>query len=468
MKENNDIDKLLRASLDSYHPAPKASGKEKFLEEAADIVPGKNRPGAFWKPVTIAIVLVALTGSLLWYLSSTDYKNASYKIESSTTISDLDNIGINQDIASTEKTDQPDSKQASSLIENNAVHTEENITVTSNISNQIPSEEKIIPPNSKASSATKIISEPPATNASEQMSVPEPVTVKQDNNPYPVPSSATPNDSLIKITPLAQQDSIAKSGFSQQDSSGVSNPVPPQQNGGRMMFGLFYSLEKMYNAEESGKMMHSVGVGFQYRPFNPKYVVRVGAGINISPGSFDYGVDYNEYMGTYNHLDSVTFTLAVDNFHLQPNYHETQREVFDTAVRTQYLTTDKRFEYLYVPVMLGYDFVRKEHFTFGLRAGPSLSVLLNKKQENPEFYIGRNQVVQVNLLTPLRNVMNWQLTGGLNFTFISKDNYFIELEPAFSWYFDQLSGEDENKKNPYSIGLRIEMGILTKKLSVKQ
>ena len=234
------------------------------------------------------------------------------------------------------------------------------------------------------------------------------------------------------------------------------------------MLGLFYSLEKMYNAEESGKVMHSVGVGFQYRPFNPKYVVRVGAGINISPGSFDYGVDYNEYLGTYYHLDSVTFTLAVDNFHLQPNYHETQREVFDTAVRTQYLTTDKRFEYLYVPVMLGYDFVRKEHFTFGLRAGPSLSVLLNKKQENPEFYIGRNQVVQVNLLTPLRNVMNWQLTGGLNFTFISKDNYFIELEPAFSWYFDQLSGEDDNKKNPYSIGLRIEIGILTKKLSVKQ
>jgi len=468
MKENNDIDKLLRASLDSYHPAPKASGKEKFLEEAADIVPGKNRPGAYWKPVTIAIILVALTGSLLWYLSSSDDTNAIYKNESSTTINDEDKTRVNQDIASTEKTDKPDSKQSSSLIENNVVHTEENITVTRETSNKISSDEKIKSPNNFASRATKLQSEPPATNASEQMPVPEPAAVKQDYIPYPVPSSTNPNDSLIKITPLAQQDSIVKNGISQQDSSGVSNPVPIPQKGGRMMLGLFYGIEKIYNAEESGKIMHSVGVGFQYRPFNPKYVVRIGAGINISPGSFDYGVDYNEFLGTYNHLDSVSFILAADNFHLLPNYHETQREVFDTAVRTQYLTTDKRFEYLYIPVMLGYDFVRKEHFTFGLRAGPSLSVLLNKKQDNPEFYIGRNQVVQVNLLTPLRNVMNWQVRGGLNFTIISKDNYFIELEPAFSWYFDQLSGEDEHKKNPYSVGLRMEIGILTKKPIVKE
>ena len=70
MKENNDIDKLLRASLDQYKPAPGASGKNRFLEEAAGIMPGKSRRGGYWLPITIGIVFLAITGALVWYFAS--------------------------------------------------------------------------------------------------------------------------------------------------------------------------------------------------------------------------------------------------------------------------------------------------------------------------------------------------------------------------------------------------------------
>ena len=228
------------------------------------------------------------------------------------------------------------------------------------------------------------------------------------------------------------------------------------------MYSLFYKGEYILNSDEENKMVNSIGVEYQFRPFHPKYVVRAGLGVSLSAGNYEYGIDYNEYMGSYMHLDSVTFTLAEDNFHLESTYHQTEKTVYDTALQTEYLSTDKRFVYLYVPVMLGYDFIRTEKLTFGLRAGPSLSVLLNQKAATPDYDAGQNQVVGVNLLTPQREILNWQASGSLNLTFISKNDYFLEIEPAFSWYFNQLNGDDKGD-DPYSIGLRIAVGILPKK-----
>ena len=449
MKENNDIDKLLRASLDSYKPAPNAPGKKKFLEEAAGILPGKRRPGAWWKPVLIAVIIVGITGSLVWYLASVhNTESPAENVENEA------NAVISQNISISEKTETQITEQSISEKESETEITREKGTS--------------IKENLKTTIATDEIQSKQIVAAAKAKSLPDstqyPIFSTQNPTPntqYPIPNNTSADSAQYPTTNNNAKDSTAKTDISQADTIIAPAELKEQpQKGGLVFYSAFYQPELVFNTGEGNKMANSFGFEFQFRPFHPKYVIRTGLGISLSPGEYNYGIDYYEYMGSYLHLDSVTFTLAEDNFHLLPSYHQTEREVYDSEVQTQYTSTDKRFAYLYIPVMLGYDFIRKDHFTFGLRAGPSVSLLLNKKASQPQYNLGENQLVGVNQITPEREVMNWQVSGGLNLTFIGKNNYFIEAEPSFNYFFNQVSGEDGSKRHPYSVGFRIAVGIV--------
>jgi hypothetical protein len=463
MKENNDIDKLLRASLDSYKPAPDVSGKKKFLAEAAGILPGDRASGAWWKPVTIAIIIIGLTGSLVWYLVSI------YNSGSPTEIVNSEGSVFDTKVSSNINTETQKAEQTNNSIESKKEITKENNTVIMPNQNDEPvTEEQAVnyatstPKTTSIQTTTQYLS----TNNNNTAFPQYPITDNniKDTSLYPIPDDNLTDSIQYPLTITNPQDSIAKTDISQPDTTIVFNkPEPLPEKGGIPIYSLFYQPEYLFNLEDDNKMMHSLGAEFQFRPFHPKYVVRAGVGISLSPGEYDYGIDYYEYMGSYQHLDSVTFTLAEDNFHLLPTYHLTEKEVYDSEVQTQYTSTDKRFVYLYIPVSLGYDFIRHDHFTFGLRTGPSVSVLLNKKASQPQYELGENQLVGVTQISPERQVMNWQVSGGLNVTFIGKNNYFIEAEPAFNYYFNQVSGESGNKQHPYSLGIRMAVGIVPDK-----
>jgi cytoskeletal protein RodZ len=456
MKENNDIDKLLRASLDSYRPAPAPSGKERFLEEAASIMPGKARRGGYWLPISTAIVFLAITGGLVWYFASAPDSD----LTAPSTIS-------NNEVTAPYSQNKPS--------ENSTVIKEKSNIETSNDSQQ-----------SAVGSRQSTVSSQQSAVGSRQSAVgsqqDEPVATTQEeatalnNEKVSSQQSAVGSRQLAigNMEPGTLEPETLEPGTLEPETVSSQNPdtnqnsklIPPAgaQNSkfqqGRSMYSLFYKTEYLFNTNEKEKMVNSLGIEYQFRPFHPSLAMRVGAGISLSPGNYNYGIDYNEYMGSYLHLDSVSFSLAADNFHLETTYHQTEKTVYDTALQTEYLSTDKRFVYLYVPVMLGYDFIRTEKLTFGFRAGPALSVLLNQKAAMPDYDAGQNQLVGVNLLTPQREILNWQVMGGLNVTFISKNDYFLEIEPAFSWYLNQPAGNEGSRKYPYSLGIRLAIGIL--------
>jgi hypothetical protein len=452
MKERNDIDKLLRASLDGYRPAPPATGKDKFLDDAAGALPGKRRPGAFWVPLSVAILLLGLTGGIGWYLLNSS-ESSTKILGDGVTASEVKTANVNDQL---KQNANPNDKPTIVEVE----------TINQNLTDH----------KGKTAYAQPL----PETGIREAVSITQPLIEDEPANPVPgerlsdtlaspdAPTETQAGDS--EIPPAVPTDSTGETGISPDEigatiseiSGEITDPVTHPE-GEKSMYGIFYKPDFLYNIEDNKKLMHTLGVEYQFRLSHPRYVVRAGLGISLSPGYYDYGVDYNEYMGSYLRLDSVTFNLAEDNYHLESTYHQTEAQVWDSTLQTLYLTTDKRFAYLFIPVSIGYDIYSSDRISLGFRAGPSLSVLLNKKPEDPEYDPGQDQVLQVSLLTPLRNVVNWQLAGGLNFTFFTRNNYFIEMEPSFSWYFKQLSGDESSGKNPYGIGIRISAGILPKK-----
>jgi hypothetical protein len=226
-----------------------------------------------------------------------------------------------------------------------------------------------------------------------------------------------------------------------------------------LTYTISYKPELVFNIIENNKLVHNIYANIHFKLFDSKYEIRTGIGASISKGYYEYAVNYNEYMGSYLGLDSITFAWSDNNYYLLPTYYQTEREVFDTAVQLDVSKVYKRFIYLQFPLTFGYDFIQKEKYSLGLRFGPVLSVLSSTRTISSTYDPGNNKIIQINKITPDRLQTNWSLMAGFNMGIYSKKNLFYEIEPQFSYYFNSVYQKDDATNPPFSIGIRFAIGI---------
>lgn len=425
MKEQYDIDKLIRASLDPYRPAPDPSGKRRFLEEALGNPSGPAMHRWHWFP--IGLVLLALTGLLLYiFLPGHD---------------------------------------ASSLAEDNASHASaplaaieaEPIMKISGDQTADPLDEMIVRGKSTLNGST------------ENLPTGQPGSGKNLVSSLPFSALELQNEqsSAFNVTVLAtitQPEEITDAQLSATDSLTEINPTEPDdhpyvQRKADFTYIIYYKPEILFNIIDNNKLINGFGAEWQIRPGSSGFIARTGLGLSISKGYNEYQVNYNNYLGSYMQLDSVTFILAENNYHLAPVIHQSEQQVYDTAVDALPAKVYQTYLYLQVPLMLGYDVYSNEKLSFGLRAGAVFSLLLNNKSAGVNYNLGEDQFVSMDRLTPARRDMIWQLTGGVNFTIRGPKRLFVEMEPQASYYFKAMHQENEGSRQPYSVGLRIAAGV---------
>jgi hypothetical protein len=222
--------------------------------------------------------------------------------------------------------------------------------------------------------------------------------------------------------------------------------------------GIYYRPEMIFNIIENDKWIHNFGMEFTFHPFNPRYVIRTGFGLSISKGFYEYKVDYNEYLGSYNALDSVTFSLAENNFNLIPTYYFSTSDVYNENLSSYYTKLYRRFIYLQIPLELGYDFYKTGSFSMGVRTGPMLSLLINQQTTDLQLDPGKDKIVQINRITPERIAANWQFMAGFNFT-KTLNHVILECEPRVSYYFNSVYEKGDQTKAPYSVNIRFAVGL---------
>lgn len=216
----------------------------------------------------------------------------------------------------------------------------------------------------------------------------------------------------------------------QKEKDGIKHPDYGTAN---RYLGIFYRPGLMWNILENEKVVHSYGIEWQSRFFNGNYILGSGIGVSRSKGYYEYAVDYNEFLGTYQRLDSISFLWNAREFSMQQTYYTTEQTVHDTAVKTGYHKLNRDFVYLQIPIMMGYDVVRKEKYSIGIRFSPIMSVLMSKKPVDFQYEPGLDKVVQINRITPDRVRTNWQLNTGLNFSRRISENLQFEIEPGFTY-----------------------------------
>jgi len=237
---------------------------------------------------------------------------------------------------------------------------------------------------------------------------------------------------------------------SSQSKPRHDNSSPPKK--WNISLGANYTPEFMFNTLNGDKFANNMGVEgtFHYG----RYSVRTGLGLSITTGWNEVLVQSNPYLGTYKALDSIAFSWDTQNYRLIPTFYTKSQEVFDTTSQYTYTNIKKRYTYLQVPLVLGYDFWENSWISFGLRAGAVMSILLNTETSSMTYDPGKDRIITINNITPDRIQLNWQALGGINVAFRLSRRFSIEAEPEIRYYFNSVYESSVLTKKPWSVGLR--------------
>jgi hypothetical protein len=309
-------------------------------------------------------------------------------------------------------------------------------------------------PDGQTVSETPEMNNPPSAGIKSE-TIPPSAIIQKDTNP-PAGTKhkdAAAGDSIIRNKPVLTTGQSHGPKFRSGETGNLpfekkSNP-PKKWN---ISAGVYYAPEWMFNTLNGDKYVNNFGAEGTFH-FG-RYSVRTGLGLSVTTGSNEMLVQTNPYLGSYHALDSVVFKWDQKHYNLIPTYYTTGTKVFDTALRYNYSYDKKRYTYLQVPLILGYDFLQKGWFTLGARAGAVMSVLLKTEDLSGTYDPGMDRIISINNVSPDRIQLNWQALVGINASFRLSRWFSLEAEPDLRYYFDSVYESSEITKKPWSVGFR--------------
>ncbi len=459
--EKHPMDELLRKSLDGHRMVPSEEARRHFLEEARKL-PAGNRSGRkrIW---FISIVSLVVISAVLVHLALNQQDITTPRSYEKTPA--IDKTKNNNPSVSS-----PDKKESGSETNQPPAGKKTVSTTASNVST------------ARLTMATTRENQGSSTRLTESSTNAEPMVQQFDSpvsyldvishhteiaavNHDTTAAKRQPSAAGVPAAPVVRTDSLV--GPSGNISAGLApdtnfnkdpdeNPRPKRDHrtAGRLQLsaGIQYTPEWMFNTIEGGKFVNNVG--FDAVLSSGRFSVRTGLGISVSKGVNELTVAYNDYLGSYNHLDSMDFTWSDPIQNYLPTFYMTRTDVWDSLLKLDYPKVIKQYFYLQLPLVLGYDVVQTDKFHLGIRVGPILSILLSSKQISEDYDPGLKKIISINNIPPEQVNLNWQAMFGVNTSFRTGGRTRIELEPFIRYYFNSVYEKPAQSMKPWSVGLR--------------
>lgn len=478
------VDDLFKEALQGHQVKPSDAARKRFLDEAATIKINGKRSRSRWLLLLGGLVIVTSAVMVLW-LHQDSPQSAVRSPQSA--------VSSSQSAVRSSRSD----------VVNESGITDHNRHSSLNVNPASPSSGGKTPPLS--SYATSSASTPSSPNIPSSLNVLPPTSIVQrpssnvpyrsyvlrptSNVPYTsyvlrptsnIPSSASEGSDSATLTFAIPNDHVTAPAISTilsdsivgfpstvqiKDTVSSTDPLyTPDKSKKKNRYSdwqfatsVYYAPEWMFNTLEGDKFVSNLGLEESF--VFGRYVLRTGLGLSIAKGTNELMVEYNDYLGSYYHLDSISFAWDEKHYHLLPTYYLSDKDVWDSLLRLDYPKVIKRYTYLQIPLILGYNVLQKNRVSLGFRAGPILSVLLQSKQLSEEYDPGKNRVVQINQVTPDRIATNWQLMGGINVSWHISKQFGLELEPNVKYYFNSVYEKSDATKKPWSVGFRASFSI---------
>jgi hypothetical protein len=477
-KHQHPVDDLFRKGLADYEVTPSFEGRDAFLQKVKQ-TGGKVSP-SMWSISRIGTLLIIVTGIVLITIFfrdklPVDKTTADSRPASSVAMQHkINKIAVQPEVKTANSTLNQNLKTWNNI---NRIGGEPN-SVTKNPGTLIAAKGKV-PPNAKQiqrSETKELPQNKQAASISVKTASVQTTTIREANGIQIIPAENEGVTALVKADTLTQNrptetlsvaanEGIAQSEIviAQQEKSIVPDHDDQARKpdgdanvhfskGWSLSAGAYYSPEWMFNTLNGDKFVNNMGVEGTYH-FH-QYSIRTGVGVSITTGSNEILIKSNPYLGTYEILDSVAFKWDEAHYNLIPTYYSKTKEVFDTVLQYNYSFIEKRYTYLQVPLILGYDFWNNPWLSMGVRGGAVMSVLLKTQNLSGTYDAGKDSIITINDVSPDRIRLNWQAVGGMTASFRLSPKISLELEPNIRYYFNSVYESYEITKKPWSVGLR--------------
>ena len=456
-KHNHPIDDFFREALEDHQMVPSEAAKKAFLRDVIQ-VPRSAKKGRTGLIMLSLLLVLAGTGIIIWAITSNKF-SSNRNPESKPNVSQS-------------TTSLQDLRSASSHKSKNKTTINKIINTASNTGNQEPATQQLKQPLEHHTSIKKPQIMPALAKRQTQLAMSQPLLPKATmKTPASVSTIETPGNaatisneaaSSFNITPMKpiRQETVSKPPGIKPDTiilpGRKSNWTPPESyikhNDWIPTLGIYYTPEWMFNTLEGSKFISNFGIEGTFH-FD-RFSVRTGAGLSIGKGTNELIVEYNDFLGAYNKLDSMQFTWNDPAQRFLPKYYMSKQEVYDSLMKLDYNKVVKRYTYLQIPLVMGYDFWQSDRISVGFRIGPVMSVLLASKQLSAEYDPGNKRIVSINDISPGQVSLNWQVMAGINGSIRLSKGLLLEVEPSARYYFNSVYQKPDNSTRPWSIGVR--------------
>jgi hypothetical protein len=327
-------------------------------------------------------------------------------------------------------------------------------------------------PDEKAAKGTREVLTSPATTALETSREATPLQKENQTFDQQLPAIAFEVKEhpltllpVRKLLPVVAKPHASLSGFRKIPAKVILLPMPdstaPTKPSQRKVMpwienfsaGVHYTPEWMFNTlDQTDRLVHNFGAELSWskKPFS----IRSGISVSLATGVTDLAYTYNENLGVKQKLDSVSFAWDEEGRKIVPTWYFSEKSVFDTATDFTVTSVRKRYLYLQIPLILGFDFYQTQRLSIGLRSGPVMQILLNTSQLDANPSLGNNRVISINQLTPERLSLHWQALFGFNTTFVLSKRFNLEIEPHVKYYFNSVYEKAATRQKPWSLEVR--------------
>ncbi|NOX46799.1 MAG: hypothetical protein GXO89_07460 [Chlorobi bacterium] len=224
-------------------------------------------------------------------------------------------------------------------------------------------------------------------------------------------------------------------------------------------YGVYVSPEVIFMNDEAKtrKLQLNFDAVTNYKPTKDFYL-QGGLGIGVSQDDGRYNVDYEQY-------DSVGYYLEVNSYTIdpvtgKPVFKTSIENVYDTVAYNKLSLTGNRYTYLRLSGFMGYRVHYAKSFSVFVKGGLTYSILVNSYEPNPEFSNGDALNLKITKETAQRINDTWQASVGVGFNCRLSNSVTLTGEPMFNYYLRPVYERGYNAKNPYSLGLKL--GLLFK------
>ncbi|MCD4773475.1 MAG: hypothetical protein K8R41_08860 [Bacteroidales bacterium] len=335
---------------------------------------------------------------------------------------------------------------------------EKDISIQETFSLNIETEEKSIPPVKKENTIeSNIKKEIPIIQITENNIVTTNTSKVEKQN-----SLIEENELLLAylpqeneiITSKNKEDNTFEKQINIESKAEVAVYNPVREKKGYFTFGAFFNPEMVFYPSDDIPNKTNLNLDLSISYNFSKLFFQSGLGIGLAEDDGNYNIDFEryEFLGSYEDVYNVTFDSTEQG--VIPTFHTHTVDVYDSIRHIQISQTQNSYTYLQIPVFVGYK-INSNKFSYSLKGGPSLSLLVFEKIPEAILPSGNISVININETNPGRIKTYWyfMLSAGIEYKLNNKIS--VAFEPTFRYYMK--SAYERNyftTKHPFSIGFR--------------